>query len=337
LSGTPDNGDVGTTSGIVIRVTDSGSASDSLAAFALTVTTGGDTGGGSGDSNLHYQDETQRLSASGDLVLATSLRSAQEIDKYRWKENPESVSYDPGMDGCRMAIEPTAHEQVAQRLQMQFNAVTSGKLYIQYEVRFSDEWSTFNHVDRYFNKAKYVRVRQDSLSHEGEDERVFDFQIRMDDSVCRNSPACPVAVPSVRYYHPNTDPLKDGSDFQPGGDTSYINGTTATASDHPRTFLYLPNRWIRETYEVDFDNRTLKVWMSDENTDTVLVMADPSNSSKGYPLSNAVTFRGIDEIRFAPNSSSRSYDDPGGNPTLYMWHRNLIVSTSPISINGLPK
>ena len=303
----------------------------------------GDTGGdpgldyGDSDSNLHYQNETQRLSTSGDLVLATHLRNAQEIDKYRWKELAETVSYDPEMDGCRLTIEPTAHEQVAQRLQMQFNAVTSGKLYIQYEVRFSDHWSTFNHVDHYFNKAKYVRVRQDSLSLEGEDERVFDFQIRMDDSVCRTSPNCPVAVPTVRYYHPNTDPLKYGSDFQPGGDTFYMNGTTMTASDHPGTFLYLPNRWIRETYEVDFDNRTLKVWMSDENTDTILVMADPSNPSNGYPLSNASTFRGISEIRFAPNSSSRSYDDPGNNPTMYMWHRNLIVSKSPISTGGRPQ
>jgi len=166
-----------------------------------------------------------------------------------------------------------------------------------------------------FHTAKFTRPRQDSIKEDAE-PRSFDFQIRMAGYVCRGNSTCPAGLPTIRAYASSPaegdDPLRYGDDLQPGGVKEY--------------FLYKTGKWIRETYEVDLDSGRIKLWISDEETVTQLIIADPTNSSLGFPFEPKYNFNGIDRIRFGANSSS-------GYPSsaIYYWHRNLIVSKEPIS------
>jgi hypothetical protein len=77
--------------------------------------------------------------------------------------------------------------------------------------------------------------------------------------------------------------------------------------------------WIRETYMMDLSTGRLKVWMSDENTDTTLLIADVNNSSLGFDINPTSTW-GINRIRFGTSFSSNPPD-----PDVYHWHRNCVV------------
>lgn len=282
-----------------------------LAPTNLTVIDAG-TDLGNGDSKSHFQNETQRLASTKALVFSADFGSQVNIDKFCYGDCSD-VTYDSIQNGARFR---TGGGQ----LDPSWPASTSGKVYIQFETKFDANWSYIDHKGgTTFRNAKFTRPRQDSIKTS--DTRSFDFQIRMYGKVDRGTPGSDAGLPTVRCYvcspAEGDDPLRAGDDLQPGGVPAY--------------YFYPTNKWIRETYEVDLGTGRIKVWMSDESTDTRLLVADPKNSSLGFPFEPKSDFRGIDAIRLGVNSSS-GYP----NPSVYYWHRNLIISREPISLNGRP-
>jgi hypothetical protein len=192
----------------------------------------------------------------------------------------------------------------------------------QYEVKLDSTWE--NYANSTTNSNKFVRTRNNSKPG-STDPRHGEIQGRA--SLVTGSGVG--FLPSFRNYNPENDPIGEDEgegdllNYQPGGDTEALRGNRPwSASDHVANsnspFLFLTEVWIRVTFEWDFDNDRVRIWYSDENTDTVLATADMNNSSLGYPPGSSAG--GIDQWYFNVSQSGSQVGDD-----CFHWHRNLVV------------
>jgi hypothetical protein len=252
------------------------------------------------------------------------MREQQHVDQYCLEGGGAAcvdTVYDSDMDATRFKT------LTDQNLNAEFDSLTTGDIWFQYETYFDYDWAQ---AGSDVGPFKFTRARKNNI---GQDDRTFDFQGRSSsDIVCNNASNCPAALPMVRCYDCSPDggkddPLSDPTDsenWQPGGDTAGGRNGEYTIDDHVADnnspFLYIPGRWIRETYHFNPETGRLRVWMSDEEIDTTLLIADVDDSSLGFNLHSTSTY-GINAINFNVNLSS----DTLGETKITHWHRNLIV------------
>jgi hypothetical protein len=282
------------------------------------------------DTHTHFDDMLSTLNSSGHLHFSSSMREGSGdgylVEDYvRNSSNhlAQETVYDSSMEATKFYTNSGWLEDIM----FEFSSIISGDVWIQVETRFDEDWA--QEGDN-VGGGKFWRPRKNDI---GNDDRLFDFQV-YGFSVCNNNPNCPAAIPRVRCYDCSPDggeddPLShpdDSENWQPGGDTAggrrLVDRYTIDdhVSDSNSPFLYIPGRWIRETYHLDIDAGRLKVWMSDEETDTTLLIADVDDSSLGFNLHPTSTY-GINAINFNVNLSS----DTLGETKITHWHRNLIV------------
>lgn len=278
------------------------------------------------EQHSHFNSLKKALRSSGHLHFASSMRENSGdgfvVENFIKKKPANYTDYDADMEATIFYTDSGFHEN----LMFTFPAITTGDIWVQVETYFHNEWATRGGSE--VGNAKLWRPRKNTV---GGDGRLFDIQIRTR-CTSQDNPDSPVGLPTVRCYDCNvksSNPLEDPRDkkiWQPGGDAKADNRYTPWSSsdlmspDKGTPFLYMPGRWIRETFHLDLDTNRLKYWMSDEKTDTTLLIADVDNSSLGYPLGQDVTTLGIDGINFNANLSKGNPD-----PKIRHWHRNLIV------------
>ncbi len=263
----------------------------------------------------HFDTEVARLTTAGKLLSSYALDNDQDIDDLFKDTVNEDIVHDATYNAAKFKTGGSVLEII-------WTAQTTGVIYIQYETRFDTNWYQIDRSGGAFLNAKFTRPRQDSLSV-GE-PRCFDYQISMDGIASTTDPDGIAGLPAIRVYASDLsgtgddNPLSDGTDRQPGGVAPY--------------FYYMQGVWIRETYEIDLDNGRIRVWMSDEDNVSTLIIADPNNSTLGFDFEPSSLFVGMDRIRLGINSST-----PYPDPAVYHWHRNMIASTAPISLGpGFP-
>jgi hypothetical protein len=219
------------------------------------------------------------------------------------------------------------YPDMANRLGAEFSDLTTGKVWIQVDTYFGPNWAQYGNQ---LVGSKHWRIRKDDI---GGDDRMLELYHNADSSVTSSSSSSPAGRPKLRVYveagylDEDAEPTHEGAcryDAQPGGDTaSCYDDLPFTEADHVassiKPFLYIPNRWIRETFMLDMDNNRVKLWMADEETDTTLLIADLDDSSLGYYLGTGIM--GANNIQFSVIGGQ----DTTFDPKLYTWHRNLIV------------
>jgi hypothetical protein len=269
----------------------------------------------------HFDDMVSALSTSGHLHFSSSMREGSGdgylVDDYVRKSPAGLTAYDSEMEATIFYTNNNFYDDIM----FTFEPLSSGDVWVQVETYFHPEWAQGGSE---VGNAKFWRPRKNSL---GGDKRLFDMQIRCNNT-CTDDPACPAGLPTVRCYDcslAHTNPIKhpnNTDEWQPGGDTAANRKINYTASDHvadgSSPFLYLTGRWIRETWHLDLDTHRFKYWMSDENTDTTLLIADVEDPSLGYFLDGSNY--GLDGVNFNANLST---GDP--DPKIRHWHRNFIV------------
>ena len=102
-----------------------------------------------------------------------------------------------------------------------------------------------------------------------------------------------------------------------------------------KPFLVVADKWIRYTVNWDLTNDELTVIMSDEDTDPVIVCADPTSADTGFSLNRNLNSHNpvANELKFEYSTSDEGLTVSG---TQYIWVRNVIISSQQIAHGGRP-
>lgn len=138
----------------------------------------------------------------------------------------------------------------------------------------------------------------------------------------------------------------------PYGDNNGVRyNVTHQASDHmnnagvtnPGGFLTLPDKWIRFTCHIDCQNKTIRAWLADEDTDPVQIMSASGDLNSGFDFAAQESEDcAWDKMRIDYDTSQEDTDDgiPNNNfnsPNIgYVWNRFFLMDTSEIPLGGRP-
>jgi hypothetical protein len=88
--------------------------------------------------------------------------------------------------------------------------------------------------------------------------------------------------------------------------TSYCYNRDHVTGTNPRAFLVKPGQWYRFTYTLDWSStpHRLSLWAESEDTPLTLLLADDTDSSKGFPVEFDPASTPIDQFYFEFNNSS---------------------------------
>lgn len=283
--------------------------------------------------NSHYES----LLGSPNLHETFSLRTQEEINSLTHgqgqlgdDDNP-AIQYDPVMDAARVTISANDSSiAIAWQLRPTFPQLdesNSDELSIQWDARWSSDFLNVE-ADGLLNH-KAFQISNDS---QGDDRRI-EFQTRF----VKTDPTA-VALPTIRVYGAtvggagNSNPLSTDEDthfnWQPGGDTHAPHNFSYGAVDHlnggpeDNAFVMRTDIWTRFTVSITFVNneQRLRVWMADEDTPALLVIADPSDSSLGFLTDWPTDRSGADNFWLEFNSSQETT-----NSALNAWVRNIVL------------
>ncbi|MGE0486806.1 MAG: hypothetical protein AB7Q81_21820 [Gammaproteobacteria bacterium] len=273
------------------------------------------------------------------MLGAWALRSdAEIIENAIAPALLQAHRYDPVIDGDKLTFTDASLEtqdQLELRLERSIGEGIDALFSVQWEMRFDSTWKE---VPREFSDAHKAIRLDDRRKIAKTDLRFIELQLRYS-----RTSSTAVALPTIRTYGAATggdgnqdplriftdppDPVAGIFDWQPGGDTKAPFSIPYGAADHRappwRTFVILPDRWIRVTEILDFreGEGRLKVIMSDEFTDPTVVIDDPEQKGKGFLLDRNPSQ--IDTVRIEFNSSRGFvvFDQPK-----YIWIRNFLVA-----------
>ena len=279
-------------------------------------------------------DRFDTLSQHANCHDSFALRSQAEIDEWTNGSTPNTeIVYDAGKDAAKVIIranKPSCDNWVGLGWAPIDKNTGHSEVSVQWEVCFDQMW--LGDVQK--AGLKMFQIAKAA----GGDARRLELQARSN-----RTGATAVTLPTFRAYHNLeiggagiSDPLTDVSDgyhnWQPGGDTkARYNANPYDAVDHlgPRpdahAFLFLSPRWIRITVSLTFDEmgdgkQRLRVYMSDEETPSTLVIADPDDRDVGFLLDSTPDNSGSDGLFIQYNSSTHRT-----GPELWSWVRNVLV------------
>ena len=276
----------------------------------------------------------ERQVAQPYTLAAWALRSDEEIlDNAQAPHRLTTQRYDPVQDGDQIthrvgSLPP--YEQLGLLLPRSVGEGLDSLVSIQWEMRFDKSWASDLQGLR-----NHKAIRIDDTRKIGSSElRYIELQHRYsitDDTA--------VALPTIRLYDTDigyasdslrsllTPPTRAGAfNSQPGGETAAPNKIKNwSATDHMappwKPFLILPDRWIRVTQIVDFRSGAarIRMVMSDEFTDPVVVIDDPDTPRRGHLIDRDPSR--IDKVLVEFNSSQTvTFTTPK-----IAWVRNFIV------------
>lgn len=262
------------------------------------------------DSNAHFDFER----AKPGVVAAVSWRNQSEIDADEYGGNspgdPAYPTYDATIDAARLGI---IDGQNLSQLRHAFPFV-NGSVWTQHEIMLDPVLltNTFDGLG-----MKLWRWRDDTKT-ECNDERRLTTNIGYGpDALVYHRDGCPLPEGEVRVMTP-----QNVLDFQPGGETQCLYRRD---EPHPDCFRWAPGVWLRLTYHFDFGGRTLHIWARrmDEDVPRKIVEFSVPDWNSNY---------GFDLCGIWLHSTSRTHGEwPSGLPDAYIWARNMIISTQPIT------
>jgi len=207
------------------------------------------------------------------------------------------IRYNPILDAAELTFNPGDISLFRGQLRPRFDLVDmntgDSEISFQWEARWDSSWANLSLVNNggRFGHHKFFQL---SRNDPGDDRR---YEMQMNYTVVDNTA---VALPTIRLYGTIERDGVSGSNartgtntatynYQPGGDTAaFYRDRSHVASDHvagpTKPFLILPDRWIRFTVSVTFTGgkQRFRIWMADEDTDPVLVFANPDDPSLGF-------------------------------------------------------
>ena len=286
--------------------------------------------------NSHFES----LLSSPNLHAAFSLRSQAEINSHTHGQgqlpnqpggNNPQVQYDSTIDAAKVTINAGSGSLgLAWQLRPTYPAIDKSnatEASVQWEVRWDSSYLNLRSHGLTNHKAFQIAEKTG-------DDRHIEMQTRF-----AKAETGAVALPTVRTYGTSNggigirDPLTtdEGTYFnwQPGGDTSADRKKSYSAAEHlagqagNNAFVLRPNKWIRYTASLTFTGgqQRLRLWMSDEDTPPVLVIADPNDPTKGFLVDTATDTSGTDHFWVEFNTSQEGTT----NPALIAWVRNIVV------------
>ncbi len=312
------------------------------------------------DGNTHFN----ALLSNPGLHAAFAFRSQAEIDQHTLGSTPNAfVTHDTVMNAARILIPPgdgasdsslPLDSQLRPTWPLISKTTGHNEISIQFEVYFDPVF-----LRGVVSPASDVGCLEKAyqIAQKFGDQRGIEFQFNYENSYIYTvaTDATVVAVPTIHVYdtirNPEIDPirqsngeinpLRDGSNWQPGGDTvvSFVHGNLKSINNHLSTdpnnnpFLLQASKWIRITTSITFTGgqQRIRVWMQHEDeAQPTLVIAHPTDRSQGFLIDTAPKDSGADHFWVEWDSSQPR---AVGSPELVSWFRNLVVfgdSTVPL-------
>lgn len=277
-------------------------------------------------SNTHYHD----CLTSPHLHAAFGLRdpSGAEYAQYANGSQPVGqITYDATQDAAKITLtNGGASLHIQDYLRLSFPELRKGvdqEVSFQWEARWSQGFLDIRDNGVHTHKAFRLDHQANRPVEAG---RRFELQTRYG-----SGPDGTIALPTIRSYHNGphggdgeANPLSSHGrdDYQPGGQSD--------------GFVIAPDTWVRFTLSVTWHDgeQRIRLWMADEHTDPVLVIADPDDPSQGFLADMSPgTPVGLDQfvVLFDTSQEARGEDE------LNVWVRNIVVfKDATVPLGGRP-